>query len=118
MFLGFNSLAADVLKPNAVVLNYFQALKQGDIETIKKYIMGEFYNKKKILLEENNKYPEFLRRHYKNVTVRIIDTNIEDREATVVVGIRFPNGKENYLEMNLKQTSQNSWKIFREKFVV
>jgi hypothetical protein len=118
LFLSSSLMAASVSEPNVTVLNYFQALKQGDIETIKKYIAGEFYKKKKILLEKNTEYPEFLRKHYNNVGVRTIGTNLDGSEATVEVELSFPNGEINFIEMYLELTSQDLWKIYRERLVV
>ena len=56
--VSFSSIAANALEPNDTVLSYFQALKNGDIETIKGLITGEMYNKRKVLLEQNENYSD------------------------------------------------------------
>jgi hypothetical protein len=117
LFLIFSVTLSLAEEPDQVVEEYYLAIKRGDVENIQELITGEFYKKKMVLLENNKKYPEFLRKHYQNAEARIIDTYIEGSSATVEVEINFKNGEISLLKMFLKETSQNSWKIFSERVV-
>lgn len=59
-------LEAQVTDPAETVREFFAASKAGDTETMKRLISGPFYNNRKVLLEKNKKYPQFLREHFKN----------------------------------------------------
>lgn len=45
---------------NTALLPYFNALKDGDVIAIKRYLVPDLYNKNSVLLKQNKKYPEFL----------------------------------------------------------
>ena len=46
---------------NETVSPFLEALKNGDVSLIKQYIAGDMYESRRILLEQNKEYPEFLR---------------------------------------------------------
>ena len=49
---------------NETVFPFLEALKNGDVSLIKQYIAGDMYESRRILLEQNKEYPEFLRKYY------------------------------------------------------
>ena len=51
-------IESNVLKP------FFEALKNGDVSSLLELISGEMYRNNKVLLEQNEQYPEFLRKYY------------------------------------------------------
>lgn len=107
----FHVLAAE---PSDTVISYFEALKNGDTEIIKNYIAGEFYEKNKALLEENTKYPEFLRNYYEGAEFRIRNSFEAGNDEIVEIGINFPNGSESIKKLRLKRYNDTSWKIVQE----
>ena len=111
--VSFSSIAANALEPNDTVLSYFQALKNGDIETIKDLITGEMYKKRKVLLEQNENYSEFLIKAYQEAEFQIIDTTIKDNDAVITVEVNFPDRQNEFVLFLIKDDLGN-WKIFKE----
>ena len=111
--VSFSSITAHALEPNETVLSYFQALKNGDIETIKDLITGEMYEKRKVLLEQNENYSEFLKKVYQGAEFRINKTTEIDNDVLVNVEVDSPNGKKD-LNLLLKKDMEGNWKIFKE----
>jgi hypothetical protein len=93
-------------------------LKKGDIDTIKKYISGDFYGKSKVLLEQNKGYPKFLRNYYKNATFNIKHVEKINDEIFVEIEITLENGFRRYHKVVYKKVeSENSsanWKGIRQ----
>lgn len=77
-----------------IVLPFLDALKKGDVDLIKHIIAGEIYEKKRVLLEENEEYPEFLRNYYHDVEFYIEKTAESGDYIVVHVLIEFSNGEE------------------------
>lgn len=95
----------------------FKAMKKGDIDTIKKYISGDLYEKSRILLEQNKDYPKFLRNYYKNATFNVKHVEKINDEIFVEIEIIFENGFRNYHRLVYKIESENSsanWKGIRQ----
>ena len=67
------------------VLSYFTALKNGDINTIKSYIALDTYKKNKALLEQNEKYPEFLKKYYQGAEFKV--ENVEKIDDNMIVTV-------------------------------
>ena len=111
--VSFSSITAHALEPNETVLSYFQALKNGDIETVKGLITGEMYNKRKVLLEQNENYSEFLKKVYQEAEFRINETNEIDNDVLVNVEVNTLNGKTEF-NLLLKKDMDGNWKIFKE----
>jgi len=63
-------------EPYQTVLNYLNASKNGDVQTIKSLIDGPYLQKSINLLENNKNYPEFLRDYYADVAFQIVDFSI------------------------------------------
>lgn len=97
-------------EPQAVVIAYFEAMKTGDIETMKSHMAGKLYQKRKVLLEKNKKYPEFLIGFYEGAELAVI----EFRDGIVRIQIHFPNGSIKYHNLVLKADSAGIWKIVDE----
>lgn len=93
----------------------FRALKAGDVNTIKKYISNDMYERYKVLLEQNEEYPNFLRDFYRDAKFRV--NGIVKDEGTIFVDIMidFPDGNQSITRMNLKEgkskTGNNIWKV-------
>jgi len=66
LVIGGKSLfAAEAPEPGDTVIQFFKASKHGDTKTITQLISGSFYNQRKVLLEKNKDYPNFLRESYR-----------------------------------------------------
>ena len=75
-----------------VVLPFLSALKDGDVDSIKRYIAGDMYESKKVLLEQNKEYPEFLRNYYRGVEFYVENTAENGDYIIVDITIEYPNG--------------------------
>jgi ABC-type transporter MlaC component len=113
LIVSFGAIKARASTPSDAVLSYFQALKNGDVETIKASITGDMYKKRKVLLEQNKNYPEFLKNVYKGAQFRIKDVSIKDNDAVVSVEVIFPDRKTQFILYLIKDDLGN-WKIFKE----
>jgi uncharacterized membrane protein len=67
---------------------YLQAVKTGDVETIKQLLSDEDYKAYRVMLEQNSAYPDFLRQPYKGVTFQVTD----EGNSHYLVEITFPDG--------------------------
>jgi len=54
-----------------VLNDMFEALREGDTTTLRHLFAGEMYQKYKVLLENNEGYPDFLRTYYKGAAFEI-----------------------------------------------
>ena len=111
--VSFGAIRANALEPNDTILRYFQALQQGDINTIKDSITGEIYKNNKVLLEQNEKYSEFLQKVYQGAEFRINKTTEIDNDVLVNVEVNTPKGKTEF-NLLLKKDMEGNWKVFKE----
>lgn len=117
LFIGGKSLfAAKAPEPGDTVSQFFEASKNGDTKTITQLISGSFYDQRKVLLEKNTEYPNFLRRYYRGTELQIGNTVMEEDGTVGVVGmtIQFPDGKVNTTKLLLKKDAAGIWKIVDE----
>jgi len=104
---------------DGAVLPYFTALKNGDINGIKRHISSEMYTKYKRLLEDNKEYPKFLRDYYRGAKFRMERTTRIDNHAVVDVMIEFPDGHRSIKKMRVlkkraglqDRSGSNNWEI-------
>jgi hypothetical protein len=116
-FLGLFSFSyAGALDPSATVINYFDALKSGNVEGIKSSVAGEFYEEQKVLLEQNPQYPAFLRKNYGNAAFRLENTYQPSADRAVInVTIYFADGSESPTVFHLERASTDyTWRIVKE----
>ncbi|MER3445423.1 MAG: hypothetical protein C4291_00690 [Candidatus Dadabacteria bacterium] len=107
--------AAEGVGPVSTVIQFYKASKNGDIETMKRFISGSFYNRRKVLLEENKEYPNFLRQHYQGTKIRVVNSNITKDNAVVDISIEFPDGSIDVNSLLLKKDASGIWRIVDEK---
>jgi hypothetical protein len=113
LIMSFGSFDANALEPNDIVLSYLQALKDGNIEAIKDSIAGELYKKRKVILEQNENYSEFLKKFYQDAEFQLTKTTTKDDKVFISVDVDFSGRKSNFTFLLLKNTSGN-WKIYEE----
>ena len=113
LIASFISVAAYASTPNDTVLLYFQSLKNGDVITIKDLITGKLYEKRKVLLEQNENYSEFLKNLYQYAEFEITETTVKDSDAQINVQVNSPDGKRPFI-LFLKKDDEGNWKIYKE----
>ena len=69
--LAYSAWCADTTGPSDTVLKFYEASRHGDVETMKTLIAGPYYKNRKTLLEKNADYPEFLKRYFRGVEIRL-----------------------------------------------
>lgn len=113
LIVSFSSFETNALEANDTVLRYLNALKNGDIVTIKDSITGELYKKRKVLLEQNESYSEFLIKIYRDAEFFIKETTVDNDDVLIKVEIKYLNGKSDFT-FYLDKNAKGNWKIFRE----
>ena len=113
LILSFTAFEANAMEANDTVFRYLNALKHGDIPTIKDSITGEFYNKSKILLEQNKSYPKFLIKIYRDAEFQIKETIVNNNNVLIKVESKLPGGETRFI-LHLNKNAQGNWKIFKE----
>ena len=93
---------------NESVYPFFKALKEGDVSSIKQLIAGEMYESKKVLLEKNKEYPQFLRNHYEGVEFYVEDTTQSGDFIIVDFIIEFSGENLNPARLYLAKTKIDS----------
>jgi hypothetical protein len=108
---------ADII--NEIVFPFFTALKNGDVSSIKQYIAGDMYESRRILLEQNTEYPEFLRKYYQGVEFYVDNAQGSGDYVLIQISIEYPNGDYGSGELYLWQINHttegrheiDNWKI-------
>ena len=104
------SVADAAQEPQDVVAAYFHAMKNGDVVTMKSYMGGKLYEKRKILLEQNVNYPDFLRNHYEQGDIQVGEAH----DGVVKVMVQFPDGSIHAHQLVVEQDPDGNWKIINE----
>ena len=92
-----------------VLMPFFQALKTGDVEVIKKHMSRDLYARNRVLLDENLEYPEFLRNYYKDITFRIVNAEEDFSGEGIVfyVSFDYEDGNSSIHELLLSREKRN-----------
>ncbi len=109
------AMAAGATPRDAVKL-YFEASQAGDIETIKQVVGGSFYNRRRVLLEENADYSMFLREYYQGAQLQIGNVAMKENGTVGVVVMRiwFPAGTVDTQKLLVKMDAEGTWTIVDE----
>lgn len=96
----------------------FNALKDGDVETIKDCFSSNYCERYKDLLDENKEYSNFLKDFYRDADYRI-KRAVREKETTYVdIIIYFPNGTQSTKRWLLKEEKRINgnmiWKVKNE----
>lgn len=108
-----STLGAQALRPADAVVQFFEASRNGDTETIKRLIAGSFYDQRKVLLEQNKQYGEFLRTRYQGTEIWTGNVRMKGDGTVGVVDVRilFPGGDVDTEKFLLKKGDDGAWKI-------
>jgi len=104
-------------EPFDTVNGYLEALKRGDTLVLKSYIGGRLYQKRKVLLEDNSQYPEFLRKFYDGSRFRILALVTDEKKPSnkfVDVEFQFPGGNKSLISFVVTKDPSGVWKIMDE----
>ena len=100
------------------VVPFFDALKHGDVKSIKKLVAGDMYEDKRVLLEQNKDYPDFLRKYYQGVEFIVKNIASSGDHIVIDIGIKYPSGDEINAQLYLSDISATAdmseevkWKI-------
>jgi len=87
---------------NQVIRPFFLALKEGDIETIKRLISKKMYEERKTLLEDNPEYGAFLRRCYKGAEIVPGKAVQSGRGVRFEVSLEYPEGRRDVVPLRIE----------------
>jgi hypothetical protein len=114
LLLICNIVSVEAAEPNEIVTAYFQALKEGNVKVVKNLISGNLYNNRRVLLEENPDYGNFLKKIYMGSHIQIMDTVKKNGITYVDVKIEFQDGSNHLVTLLLKEDNSKKWKINEE----
>jgi hypothetical protein len=99
---------------SAVVLQFFEALKTGNVRALDSLLGGDFSIQMKPLLQDNQDYPEYLRQHYSQTTFSI-DHLLEKLGVVVArVTVDFPGDTTQTWTLTLKKGNAGEWNIMKQ----
>lgn len=99
------------------VNRYLSALTRGDTSALKTSVGGRLYQSRKILLEDNTEYSEFLKNFYQSSTFRIIDISPDTTTSNKVIAtveFEFPGGDTSKTKLTVAKDMAGQWKIVDE----
>ena len=109
---------ADDIKILETVELYTQALKLGDIEELKNLLGGSLYEKRRVLLEDNTEYSDWLKQYYATASFSSpvsVASSGQHPEKQVNVDILLESGELVTLRLVLQQSAgSDNWKIVNQ----
>jgi hypothetical protein len=92
-----------------VLLPFFEGLKNGDVSLMKRHMSRDLYESNRVLLEENQEYPAFLRDYYKNISFRVVKAEREATGSGLIfhVAVETPGGSVEVHELRLSREKQD-----------
>jgi hypothetical protein len=99
---------------SALVLQFFDALKTGNVSVLDSLIGGDLSSQLKPLLQDNQDYPEYLRQHYGQTTFSL--DHIAEKMGVVVARVTadFPGGPTQTWTLNLAKDNAGVWHIIKQ----
>ena len=113
----FTLIGADTLysmenqDPAQVFIEYYNALKKGDVDKMMSHLAGNSFLRYKDVLEKDPNYSDFLKSYYDGSTLHISDTVVKDSDAMVEVQIQFSNGNKSISKFHLQKFEGDIWRI-------
>ena len=104
-------------EPFDTVTGYLEALKSGDTLVLKSHIGGRLYQNRKVLLEDNAQYSEFLRKFYEGSRFRILAVVTDEKNQInkfVDVEFQFQGGNKSLISFVVTKDPFGVWKIVDE----
>jgi len=112
--LGIPRAEAD--EPFDTVVNYTEALRAGDTAGVKSCLGGHLYEKREVLLDQNEEYPDFLRNRYDGAVFRISNelTDMGPQGQGIALEVSFPTGHISKSMLIVEQAPDGLWQIVDE----
>ena len=104
-------------EPMDTVTRYITALTEGNTSEMTAYLGGRLYSKRKVLLEQNESYPEFLSNLYEGAEFYFLEpkiTHFDPLQYEVEVQFQYPDGNYMGIRLILAKNSLDEWKIVDE----
>lgn len=107
---------AEAEEPFDTVTRYTEALQSGDTIAVKALIGGRLYQKKELLLDQNEEYPDFLRDFYEGAEFQVLGELIDvgPRGQGVAVEILFADGNSSEIIAIVERSPEGTWKVVDE----
>jgi len=112
---------------NKTLRPFFNALKNGNVEQIKRFFSGKMYSEYRLLLEENKGYPDLLREYYKDAVFSVERGITSDNRIIVDFSVEIPGKRkqvsqyilqeQNIENVNHGQTDERLWRITEQRHV-
>ena len=102
--------AASIAMP--ILTSFFEALRNGDVNHLKNCMGGELYAQRRVLLEQNEGYPDFLRQLYQGVKFKVDRIDQEKNgDILVNVSIGFEDGRASASRLLLSKNDVGGYEI-------
>lgn len=116
--MGLGPAAAQQSPASAVVMDFYGALKAGDVDGLRSLLGEPLASQYHVLLTQNQEYPAFLRSHYDGSTGAVVGSgSAAEGEVLVDFEVMFQDGTKSTLRFNLRGQDDGSWKIVEEERV-
>jgi hypothetical protein len=115
-FFALGVPCAEAEEPFDTVMSYAEALRTGDTIRVKSLIGGRLYEKRELLLDQNEEYPDYLRKFYDGAVFQVSNelTDLGEQGQGVGIEIRFPSGHRSEIMAIVEQAPDGSWMIVDE----
>lgn len=115
MSLGISvSYSAENSIIETAVTPFFNALKNGDVAAVEKYIADPLYSQIKTRLN-TQEYPAFLRQYYSDSYIEVSNVyDISNDQKNVCLDLYFSSNEKQSIELQLHKSAEGDWKITKQ----
>ncbi|MGW8227267.1 MAG: hypothetical protein ACWGOW_00110 [Gammaproteobacteria bacterium] len=94
---------------------FFDATRTGSVDQIRTLIAGPLLDNTRVLLTENEKYPDYLRERYVGATAEIASiSTLPDGDVLVDMAITFQNLSRSIIQLRMSQDQGGGWKVVEQ----
>ena len=112
------SYSAENTIVETTIMPFYDALKNGDVVAVEAYIGDPLYSQVKVLLQDNQEYPDYLRQYYSNSYIEV--TNVSDQSAdykNVYLDLYLSSSEKQSIELQLHKTTTGDWKVTKQTVI-
>ena len=115
MSLGISaSFSAEDSTIESTVVSFFNALKNGDVVAVEKYIADPLYSEIKPRLNSDG-YPAFLQQYYSNSYIDILNIHeVSNDQKNVILDLYFSSNEKQSIELQVHKSTEGDWKITKQ----
>lgn len=108
LFSAENSIIETAVTP------FFNALKNGDVVAVERYIADPLYSEIKPRLNAEG-YPAFLRQYYSDSYIEVSNVyDISKDQKNVCLDLYFSSNEKQSIELQLHKSAAGDWKITKQ----